>query len=29
MVRVNSNYGYQWRRNDQLENVINILEHEQ
>jgi thymidylate synthase len=22
---VNSNYGYQWRRNDQLENVINIL----
>ena len=24
---VNSNYGYQWRRNDQLENVINILEH--
>jgi len=24
---VNSNYGYQWRRNDQLENVINILKH--
>ena len=24
---VNSNYGYQWKRNDQLENVINILEH--
>ena len=24
---VNSNYGYQWRRNNQLENVINILEH--
>lgn len=24
---VNSNYGYQWRRNDQLENVINMLEH--
>ena len=22
---VNSNYGYQWKRNDQLENVINIL----
>ena len=22
---VNSNYGYQWRRNDQLENVINML----
>ena len=25
--KVNSNYGYQWRRNNQLENVINILEH--
>ena len=24
---VNSNYGYQWKRNDQLENVINILKH--
>ena len=22
---VNSNYGYQWRRNEQLENVINML----
>lgn len=22
---VNSNYGYQWKRNDQLENVINML----
>jgi len=25
---VNSNYGYQWRRNDQLENVINILKQD-
>lgn len=23
--KVNSNYGYQWKRHDQLENVINIL----
>jgi thymidylate synthase len=25
---VNSNYGYQWKRNDQLENVINILKQD-